>query len=285
MHHAVAVAIALALPLAACGAAASEVEVEEPSTLHAPASDSAAFLLEVGATLTDVLVRPSESLEELETARRAARGTERRLRERDLARAHLFAAEETEGRESTRHLREAGELARSAAHSSRDATLATETDFIQLWAAWRAGQAAATARAERFVSRHESSRDLALIAWIIRGEVAFADERWDDAIAAYRAVLGRLGHPLYAFALYRTARAQFQAGRTEESHQALEEVRDLGCPTDASEPTLHVALAATHALSGRTRQDPTGRERPATCPEEAVTTHASEDERPPPVER
>lgn len=269
--------------LTACGGA--PVEVEEPTTVHAPASDSAAFLLEVGATLTDLFVRPTESLEELETARRAARGVERRQRERDLARAHLFAAEETEGRESRRHLREASELARSAATSSRDETLAAEMDFVQLWAAWRAGQAAATGRAQRFVSRHETSRDLVLMAWIIRGEVAFADEHWDDAIEAYRAVLGRLGHALYAFALYRTARAQFQDGRTEESHQALEEVRDLGCPSDASAPTLHVALAATHALSGATRTDADGRERPATCPEEAVTTHATEDERPPPIVR
>jgi hypothetical protein len=275
------VALGLLCFVTACGAAT--VEVEEPTTMQAPASDSAAFLLEVGATLTDLLVRPTESIEDLETARRAARGAERRQRERDLARAHLFAAEETEGREARRHLREVSELARSASQSSRDETLAAEMDFLQLWAAWRAGQDAATGRAQRFVSRHESSRDLALMAWIIRGEVAFQGEDWDDAIEAYRAVLGRLGHPLYAFALYRTARAQFQDGQTEESHQALEEVRDLGCPSDASPPTLHVALAATHALSGRTRTDPDGRERPESCPLEAVTTHATEDERPPPV--
>jgi hypothetical protein len=274
--------IGLGLLLVACGAA-STPDAEEPTTLHAPASDSAAFLLEVGGNLTDLLTRPTESIEELEAARRAARGAERRQRDRDLARAHLFAAEDTEGRESRGHLREASESARTAAQSSRDETLNAEMDFLQLWSAWRAGQAAATGRAQRFVSRHESSRDLVLMAWIIRGEVAFADEEWDDAIEAYRAVLGRLGHPLYAFALYRTARAQFQDGHVEESHQALEEVRDLGCPSDASAPTIHVALAATHALSGATRTGPDGRERPASCPEEAVASHATEDERPPPV--
>jgi hypothetical protein len=271
--------IGLGLFLVAC--AGAPAMVEEPSTLHAPASDSAAFLLEVGGTLTDLLTRPSETVEELEGLRRAARGPERRQRERDLARAHLFAAEETEGRESRRHLREATEMARSASTSSRDETLVAEMDFLQLWAAWRAGQAAASGRAERFVTRHETSRDLVLMSWIIRGEVAFADEHWDDAIEAYRAVLGRLGHPLYAFALYRTARADFQAGRTDESRQALEEVRDLGCPSDASAPTLHVALAATHALAGRTRVAADGSARPESCPLEAATSHATEDERPP----
>lgn len=271
--------------LVACGAAAP-AQVEEPeSAPTAPASDSAAFLLDVGGTLTDLLARPSEPIEALDAARRGSRGADRRQRERDLARAHLYAAEETTGRDSRRHLREAAELAHDAAAATRVSTLIAELDFIQLWCAWRAGQDAAEGRAERFVTRHDEAGDLTLLAWVVRGEIAFEHQRWDDAIEAYRAVLGHLEHPLYAFALYRTARARFQDGREEDAHHLFEDVQALGCPSNASATTLHVALEATHALSGATRTDAEGRERPASCPEEAVAVHSIEDERPPPVVR
>ena len=273
-------ALVPAVLLVAC-AGASTPDAEEPTTLRAPASDSAAFLLEVGGTLTDVLTRPSESIESLEASRGASRGEERRRIQRDLARAHMLAAEETEGREQRRHRTDATTAADAAAHGSHDDRLVAEMDFLALWVAWRAGQRSADGRAQRFVRQHETSRDLVLMAWLIRGEVAFAEEEWDDAITAYRAVLGHIGHPLYAFALYRSARAWHEDGRSDESRQALGEVRDLGCSADASPATLHVALAASTALGDGSVTGPDGRERPATCPEEGSTAHTTEDERPP----
>ncbi len=274
------VALAL-LVLAACGAAASDAAFDD-TTVSAPATDSAAFLLEVGGSLVDVLARPAESLDALEAARRTARGVERLRAQRDLARAHLFAAEITEGREQRAHFREMNELTTTDTRV-RDEALAADLDFLGVWAAWRAGQRNAEGRASRFIAHHEASRDLVLLAWLVRGEIAFEAERWDDALEDFRAVLGRLGHPLYAFALYRSARVWHEQGRDEDSQQALREVRDLGCATDANAPTLHIALAATHALAETTAPDRSGRERPASCPAEGAATTAGplEDERPP----
>jgi hypothetical protein len=272
----------LVVLLSACGAAAVEAPAED-TTLEAPATDSAAFLLEVGATLSDALVRPTESIEALDAARRAARGVDRLRAQRDLARAHLFAAETSEGREQRAHYREMNELTTTSTRV-RDPQLSADLDFLALWAAWRAGQRNADGRAERFVDHHATSPDLALIAWIIRGEVAFADERWDDALAGFRAVLGRLGHPLYAFALYRSARVWHEQGREDDAHQALAEVRNLGCVPEPSPPTLHIAIAAAHALGETTAPDLSGRERPSSCPVEGTAgTTGLEDERPPPV--
>lgn len=273
--------VALSLLLSSCGAATAET-VSDETTVQAPATDSAAFLLEVGGSLTEVLQRPTGSIEDLEAARRAARGVERLRASRDLARAHLFAGETSEGREQRAHYREIDELTRTTTRV-RDEQLAAELDFLALWGSWRSGQRNAEARATRFVAHHESSHDLVLMAWIIRGEVAFADERWDDAAEGFRAVLGRLGHPLYAFALYRSARVWHEQGREDDSRQALTEVRDLGCATGASPPTLHIAIAATHALGETTAPDLQGRERPASCPAggAATTAGSGEDERPP----
>jgi hypothetical protein len=274
----------LALVLVACGGATVEAPDDDTPTLTAPATDSAAFLLEVGATLTDCLVPPTETIDALEASRRAARGVERRRVEKDLMRAHLFAAETAEGREQTAHYRAIQDLSTSTVRI-RDEDLLAQIDFLALWGAWRSGHRSADQRAQRFVTHHEASHDLVLMAWIIRGEVAFADHRWDDALESFRAVLGRLGHPLYAFALYRSARCWLEQGRTDDSRQALNEVRDLACSTSASAPTIHIALAATTALGEQTVTDATGHERPASCATHTTTSSSSslEDERPPGV--
>ena len=195
-------------------------------------------------------------------------------------RAHLFAAQTAEAREQRDHYRAIQDLSSSTTRV-RDEQLAADIDFLGLWGAWRSGHRSDDQRAQRFVAHHESSRDLVLMAWIIRGEVAFADHRWDDSLESFRAVLGRLGHPLYAFALYRSARVWLEQGRTDESRQALNEVRDLACASDANPPTVHIALAATHALGEPTLTDPSGRERPTSCATHTTTTAGLEDERPP----
>jgi hypothetical protein len=281
-RHALSSLSLLALVVSACGGAASESPDEEPVTVSAAATDSAGFLLEVGGTLSEVLTEPQGTIDDLEAARRAARGVDRLRAQRDLARAHLFAGEHSEGREQRNHYREMNELTTTSTRV-RDEQLASDLDFLALWASWRGGMRNADARAQRFVDRHATSPDLVLIAWIIRGEIAFEAHAWDDALECYRAVLGRLGHPLYAFALYRSARVWHEQGREDDAQQALREVRDLGCGTDVSPATLHIANASAHALGEQTAPDTSGRERPASCPEGGVPTTAGplEDERPP----
>lgn len=260
-----------------CGASAAESgDGDEGETL---ATDGSALLVEVGASLTEALARPSRSIEELEGVRRAARGTDRRIAERDLARAHLFAAEETTGRERRAHFRAVQELTGGA--RVRDASLAAELDLIGLWGAWRSGARTADGRAQRFADQHEEARDLVLLAWLVRGEIAFARERWDDALAAFRAPLGRLGHPLYAYALYRSAHVMRAQGREDDMRQALAEVRDLGCARDASASTIRVSLEATRALGEAVRRVD-DRDRPERCATAAPAIAAGgEEERPP----
>jgi hypothetical protein len=197
----------------------------------------------------------------------------------------MFAAQETEGRQQRRHRSDFRRLTDQATNGSRDATLIAEVQFLELWASWHDGDDGAEGRAERFIERHASSGELALLAWILRGEIAFEHERWDDAATAFRFVLGQLGHPLYAYALYRTSHTWQQAGRPEDAREALEEVAQLGCSSDADEPTLRVALQAARDLGQGDRAGPDGVRRPASCSATpASSSMATEDERPPPLE-
>jgi len=263
----------------ACGGAGHPAANEAP---RGAGLEPPAFLEEVGAQSTVVLRRPERSLDALEEARRESRGAERREAARDLVIGLMFAADEAEGREARRHRRRAERLADAAARGSRDASLRAELDFAKLWMAWRAGARAAARRGERFTNRHRRSGDLLTLAWMVRGEVAFADERYEDAIAAYRFGLGRLGHPLYAFSLLRTAHAHRRLGRAQEAAQALEEVERLGCGRDVAPATVRVAAAAASEQGSGLRLDTDGVTRPARCPspEELASEQADEGWRP-----
>lgn len=212
--------------------------------------EPAAFLLEYGAERTSTLRAPERDIETLEETVRATRGAERIAALRDLAVAHLLAAEEAEEREATRHRRTALRHAESAARWTREDWVKTEMAFVEVWSAWRAGRPNASGVAERFVRRHAASGgDLVYLAWIIKGEAAFEREDWEDAADAYRFVLGSLEHPLYAYALYRTAKAQEHQGRAEDAQQALREVVMLGCSAEAAPETRRVAAQAQSDLA------------------------------------
>ena len=205
--------------------------------------------MEYGAERTSTLKPPERSIEELEQAARDNRGAERRQAMRDVAYAHLFAADEaTEAREARRHRRQASRFANMASRGSSDDWLKAETDFVEVWSAWQADRPGAGNVAERFTRRHRTSGDLLMLAWIIRGEVAFEDEEWDEASEAFRYLLGSLDHPLYGYALYRTAKIHEARGNTEEHRQALREVVQLGCRDDALPENERVARHAQQDL-------------------------------------
>lgn len=255
--------VLVALALGACGASGGGGAREPART---SALEPIAFLLDVGSRRIEVLRPPERSIEELAAARGSARGAERRAILRDLARAHTIAARNAEGREARRHRDDADRFGAAAAEGSRDPTLAAEMDFLALFRLFESGARNAAARAERYTSRHETAGELLLVAWMIRGELALAAEDWQGARAAFRFALGSLGHPLYGYALYRTAFAWRGAGDDVEARQALEETAALGCTGD--EPaTLRVALLAASALDVGARADRGGTRRPASCPE------------------
>ncbi|AKF08258.1 tetratricopeptide repeat protein [Sandaracinus amylolyticus] len=246
------------------------------------AIEPAALFVEASNGRTDLLQAPEASMDELEAARRSARGAERRRVLRDLARAHLLAAESSEGREARRHRSDAERAADAAVNGSRDSTLLAEMAFVSLWLSWRAGERAAVGRAERFTTRFAGAGELALMAWMIRGELAFAAERWADAATAYRYALGQLEHPLYAYALHRSAESWDHEGRADDARAARTEVVQLGCASDASDATMRVVQIAARELGVAMVADESGRVRPSTC---ATTTTRSasggDDELPP----
>lgn len=262
--------LAIAL-LVGCGAT-SGAGAREPAS--SASFEPLAFLFDVASARIEVLRPPERSIEDLMAARGGSRGAERRGVLRDLARAHVIAARNSEGREARRHRDDAERFGDSAAEGTRDDTLEAEMDFLELWVLYESGGRNAAARAERFTNRHESAGEMLLVAWMIRGELALTAEAWGDARDAFRFALGRLGHPLYAYALYRTAFAWHHEGDDAEARQALEEVAALGCTGDDA-PTLRMALLSADQLEVGTRRGASGTSRPASCPEGS----GSEEER------
>lgn len=255
-------AFACGLITLACGATSAP----SPRTARAGSADPAGILLAIGAECCAVLRRPERSIEDLDAARREAQGPERRALTRDLIVAYAFAAEDADGREARRMRRRAEQLADAAVRGARDPDYLAEIAFAQLWLSWRAGSRNAEQRATRFTERHRSSGDLLALAWMIRGEIALSDERFEDAVTAFRFGLGQLGHPLYAYALWRTAAAYRRLGRAEDAAQALAEVEQLGCPASASPFVVRIATAAAGERASGLRRDPDGVTRPASCP-------------------
>ncbi|MEZ4337261.1 MAG: hypothetical protein R3B82_11600 [Sandaracinaceae bacterium] len=233
--------------------------------------DPVVFLAEVGTEAAPrVFAFPTRTVDELEDARRAARGDERRALGRDEAVALMYAADGAEAREARRLRQRAERILDASGRGNRDASLGAELDFVRLWMSWRAGSGARAGRlAERFATRHRAAGILTAMAYMVRGEVAFADEDWDEAVARYRFALGQLGTPLYAYALYRTAHVHGRRGEREQGLSTLREVEQLGCDGSAARTTVRVAAAAATELSTGLRQDADGVVRPASCP---VTT-------------
>lgn len=266
----------LALAVLGCGAATSSV-----ATSHGDgeAFDPAAFLHEIADAETDLLRAPDEPLESLAARRADATGPERRQILRDLARAHLALVPSTEGREARRHRDDVRRFADAASNGTRDAHLLAEMAFLELWLDFTTEGRNATSRAERFTARHERSGELLVLAWMIRGELALRESDWEGARSAFRFVMGQLGHPLYGYALYRTAFAWHSAGDEDQARQALEEAAALGCDASASEPATRMALLSAHQLGLGVRAEG-GREVPETCPTHEATD-AEEGWRPP----
>jgi len=266
--------VILSLVLGACGGASSGSTAVGESAAFEPA----AFLAEIGADAAPPLfTRPTGSVEELDAARRQARGADRRTASRDLAVALMFDSWEAELREARRLRRRAERTLDAAARGNRDAELTAQLDFVRLWMSWRAGSESRSTRlATRFTTRHRAAGTLTTLAYMIRGELALVDESYDDASEAFRYALGQLDTPLYAFALYRTAHAHGGDGDREQGLQALGEVERLGCDDDAHVLIRRVAAAAAGELETGLRRDPDGVLRPASCPE--PTEAESEEE-------
>jgi len=263
-------ACAFVLLVVGCGASGSSLR-RSPTGLFEPR----AYLEEVAAQQTDLLRAPERSIEDLLAARAASTGEARRGVLRDLARAHAALARASEGREARRHREAAEGFAEQA--GARDERASLEMEFLLLWTAWANDVRGVGARAARFAQSHEDGGELLALVWMMRGELALEASEWEEARAAFRFILGSLGHPLYAYALFRTGFAWHFAEDEPQSRQALEEAAALGCPPAASATTVEVAVRAARLLGIGTRSEG-DRTVPASC----AVERTSEDERPSP---
>lgn len=270
--------------LAGCGGATATSRPTSASYTPDPI-DPPAFLLAYAQAHDTPLVAPEGDLEALNAARRdASNAAERRAALADLAVYHALAAEQTEDPDEVRvELRKADRLAAAAVRHSHDEDLEARMDFVRLWASWRAGRADAATKAEAYTSRHTDPTDAVLLAWLVRGEIAFDADQWEEARAAYRYLLGQLGHPLYAYALFRSAIAYRNAGELDEAAQAFTEVRTLGCAADAAPETVRVASVAAVELGERVELDASGTPRSAACASVDDPSGQTGPEEPPPV--
>ena len=239
------------------------------------------FLLAYGRAHIDIL-HPAADVETAESEVRAARGAERRRAELRAAASHLEAAETArhERREARRHIRAAEQWIRKA---RRGRSLRAEADFVQLWLLWRAERNNAGARADAFTRRHRDAGNLTFVAWVLKGEIALASRKLRKAEQYYRFVLAYVDHPLYAFALYRTADVHTARGNDDEAAQTLDDVIELGCVEAPSPETQSMVRAAARARDIELQQSPDGVMRPASC-DRVRSARDTEYEPPPDVQ-
>ena len=152
------------------------------------------------------------------------------------------------------HLDDAPERARTALR------------FAIVWSAWRAGDPSAADRAERFTEENDRAGDLLALAWMLRGELALHANRPGEARRAFRFGMNRLGEPLYAFTLWRTAAAHLEEGDDVAARESLVALERAGCDVDAHELTRQLAYHAAANLRHDVVEDADGVLRPETCP-------------------
>ncbi len=230
------------------------------------------FLLDLGRERASIFGLPVDDIDTLEKKLRAAKGgAARRETMRLLVFAHLRAADgSADARARRRHRRRADLLAKSLAKVTRDANVSAEMAFAELWMAWRAGKRNAGGISSRFVRYHRDNHELLYLAWALRGEVAFESRRYREAEEHFRYLLGVPEHPLYAFALYRSADCFEAMKKRDETDKALREVVQLGCRDDGSPLVMRVVKQAMQRLRITMRSDPDGKSRPAICPKPAA---------------
>ncbi|MCA9580765.1 MAG: hypothetical protein KC416_03165 [Myxococcales bacterium] len=182
-------------------------------------------------------------------------------RERD-ARERLRAVEETI-REQRRAL---AELVRRLDDAPLSERLRAELEFALVWASWRADHASAGELAEHFTAEHPSAGDLLALAWMVRGEVAGAERLPEESLSAFRFGMNRLGEPIYAYSLWRSASVQRDAGDEAAARESLIGVEREGCARRAPELVRQLAWDAASTLGHEVRMDADGVLRPEVCP-------------------
>jgi hypothetical protein len=224
------------------------------------------FLAVYAGEHVPALQAPEQELEQLEEAISDAEGDERRALQLQAAVAHLLAAEATEEEEEAeRHLRAADQMAQRAGRRTEDPELERVTAFIRLWCAWRLGKRNSGRLLDRFARDHRDDEQLMRLVWAIRGERHFESEEWDEAMSAFRELVGNTDDPLYVMSQYRTGQCLVRLEQGRRGRQALREVRNLGCDLEAPAEIRYLAALAAVELETPLHRGAGGRSIPATC--------------------
>ncbi len=230
-------------------------------------------ILRAHLSATTELFAEQRTSDQVRDAMDGVSGGERRTLRLHLALALADEMAAAEPRDRRRMRREHDRILRALGRVRAD-DFASDVAFVEMWSAWRNGRANADRLAERYTTRHrESGGELIYVAWLIRGEIDAEADEWEDAADDYRYLLGALDHPLYPFALLRTAHSQRERGQGEEARATLTEVVALSCRemSEQAEMVVRVAAAEIDArlVDGRSPD----------CGTEAAPR--GEDERPP----
>jgi len=259
----------------AAGVALVAACASAPETRPAPGAGEywsvPGFLLDLGRERTSLFGLPVDDIDALEKRLRDTPGGKARQDTmRLLVFAHLREADAAaDERARRRHGHRAVLLAQSLAKVTRDANVSAEMAFAEVWLAWRAGKRNAGGLASRFVRFHRDNHELLYLVWAMRGEVALEAKRYREAEKTFRYLLGVPEHPLYAYALFRSADCYQGMKKNDEADQALQEVVHLGCREDVSPLVMRVVRQAMQRLGIAMRNDIDGKSRPAICPQPA----------------
>ncbi len=237
--------------------------------------DGNAYLYEHAIANVPLLAVREGRVEEAERAVDEARDPgARRGAMRDLAFAHVAAAEGAEEADARRHRQQALRLADRASRSNRDEEQLRDLRFLRVWNAYRSGARNAPELVTAYTTRFQDHSEVTRIAWMIRGELALAREDWSGAREAFRFVMASLDHPFYAYASYRTAQSYASEGNAEESRSRLADVRDRACRRNATEDDVRFGRAAWAELREPAPADPPREGGPAWCPATAGETES-----------
>ena len=236
------------------------------------------YLLHWAAEWQPLLAPPGATSEELRAQVRELRGRERQEATLRYANALIRDMAQAEAEEDTRGMRRARrEFRRVLRRLARvRGDLAAVRDFIDLLASWRLGEERAQRLAERFTGRHEEPRELHGLAWMILGELQLEAEDLNDAATSFRYLMGDLEHPLYPFALWRTAEIHGARGEESEQRELQEQLVRMGCDPDVREETAMVAAAVA-----REAGIPRVEGRYAVCVDGGADARDAENELPP----
>ena len=133
---------------------------------------------------------------------------------------------------------------RLAVQGNREALLATEIAFAEVWFRFRTQASGAALTADLFFQQHVADRELLRIATMIRAELALARNENAFARDALAVLMTSATDPLHVYATYRTATAYCNEQKTEECRLWLDRVRFFGCAPGPPHETAEFALRA-----------------------------------------